>query len=309
MAWTTPVTSWSTSDGILNSDMNRIEGNNLQNRTDAYNSMLPHVQGFEIFANDGSVATGAYEVAVWGYHASCTTTNVTGFISLDSSSYHRKQLSATSFTPGSGATTAGKAPGATYADDKWFYLYVLKNPTTSAIDFCFDDSHVGNNITGSTIETTHGFTLHRRIGALKTTSLSSTNGFVPTVGHGNKFWMGGIYNPRYDTISTSDTVGHTWVLQDSTSAYIIPPSGVVCRNFYASVLLTTGSGTIYLWDPTFGTTVVTGQGLFVANSTTAHDVYLQLPASQGQINMRNSLSGSTTWSMRVEYYVDSYMEL
>lgn len=314
MAWSTPYTSWSTSDGLLNTDMNRIEGNNLDNRTNLYNAMGNYVNGFRIFAFDGSYSTGAYEVYILGDNGECAAQNTTDFIHF--TSFHRKLLSAADFTPGSGSTTPGKAPGATYATDKWFYLFVLKNPTTSAIDFCFDDVRAGTNITGSTIETTHGYTSHRRIGALKVTSLNATSGFVPTIGRNNRFWMSGGNAPRQTYYTFVDTSSHLWFLADSAGVEILPPSSLVCSSAYVRVK-PSKVDELTMWNSTFTSTYVAGQGTMVTNNHSGLGAYeyktnVTISPSDSYVYARSSTgsaSPSVTWYMYVNYYDDEYLDL
>ena len=314
MAWSTPYTSWSTSDGILNSDMNRIEGNTLDTRTNLYNGIGNYVNGFRIFAFDGSYATGAYEVYISGSNGECAAQNTTDFIHFTST--HRKLLSAADFTPGSGSTTPGKAPGATYATDKWFYLFVLKNPTTSAIDFCFDSFRAGTNITGSTIETTHGYTSHRRIGALKVTSLNGTSGFVPTVGRQGRFWMSGGVNPRQSLYTFTDTSSHLWTLADTAAVDILPPSSLVCSSAYVR-LKPSKVDELTMWNTIFTSTYVAGQGIMVTNNHSGLGAYeyktnVTINPSSSTIYTRSSTgaaSPSVTWYMYVNYYDDEYLDL
>ena len=169
--WLTPKEDWTTDDGILDSDLNRIEGNtNFLNQ----NYLRKQISGFQFDANNG--ATTANGIVVRGGRAGSSKDAAdTKDIDFNSSAV-TKLFSSTDWASGSGTSSPCKAPGVTVSADTWYFIFVLYNPTTQAIDVAVDSRSDGGNISTSAIETA-GFTAWKRIGSFRTDSSSN---IIPT---------------------------------------------------------------------------------------------------------------------------------
>lgn len=154
MAWSTPKTDWDTDDGIMNTDLNRIEGNSLA----LGENMLK--KGISYFANNTTAGGAGYNIRVAGgnlWSQSAVKGSMPGTFDI------QKILSSDVWTAGNGAASPCKCPDSqAVGADQWWYVFVLYNPSTGAFDVTMDDNVGGTNISGTAI-TTAGFTMWKRV--------------------------------------------------------------------------------------------------------------------------------------------------
>lgn len=240
MTWTTPKTDWKASDGIANTDLNRIEENSSELRQ--VGEALGFKQGFEIFCNNAealspTLGDSSYNIKVRGgacFSQSARKGMIFGDFSI------RKILSSSSWTSGNSNTSPCKAPGATLGSNQWWYIFILQNPTTGAFDIAMDTSVSGANIAGSTIESA-GYTMWKRIGSVLENNDNSE--LQNTFGSSNRFHMSysGITGNDYSE-STNINLGATITLnheQLTGTPTLIPP------NFNMPVLINIVGGDVH----------------------------------------------------------------
>jgi hypothetical protein len=263
MAYTTPKTNWIAGDLLKYTDTNRIEGNTKQNHEDFYGAFTgakPH--GFEIFANTGN-GIGAYNISVG---AGRTVSSLNDGIIYNPSTF-LKLLSADSWIASSGLATPCLTPGLTFYDNFWYYVFIIKNPTTGSIDVVVDSDILGSNYKASSVYTTYGFTLYRRVAALKTTTLIDTSGFVPTHGYNGRFYFGGgtageaslaggrvavqDFSSSVDSDPFPQYTVDAWDLEDSEGLNITPP-GIKCNSTLSFEYDGTYTGTYYAYSESIG---------------------------------------------------------
>lgn len=169
--WTTPKTDWDEDDLIIDTDLNRIEENIEYLYDEDINTgghLRNYISGFEVNAN--SWTEGLYEVKVKGGIWSDSAGN---FVDWGDVTY-TKTLSAANWTAGD----AGEAllDAASFVTNKWYWVFALYNPTTGLPDFALDDNALGTNLGPAT---TAGYTLSRRICAVRTSTEGAANSIIP----------------------------------------------------------------------------------------------------------------------------------
>jgi len=154
MSWITPKTDWTTDDGVMATDLNRIEGNSLAIRDGLLKKKLSY------YANNATAGGGAYNIRVIGgnlFSQSAVLGVMPGTFDI------QKALGATEWAAGDGTGSPCRVADAqAVGANQWWYVFVLYNPTTAAFDVCMDDDFAGANIAGSAIETA-GYTMWKRV--------------------------------------------------------------------------------------------------------------------------------------------------
>jgi len=256
--WTTPKTNWTTNDGIGDTDLNRME-ENTEYLYDQNNNVAGHlknyISGFTVEANSGS--EGVYGIKVTG-----------GIWSDDSGDYvdwgtasMSKTLSATAWT--AGASGQARIDGATYNTNRWYWVFALYNPSTSAHDFAVDDDILGANLGPAT---TAGYTLSRRVCAVLTTTHIAVAGIMPmhyesTLG---KITYAGLASARTITKALSANVAAQVSLTIPGGKDIIPwdsGHGIEDTGILDIDIVTTAVGTVTIWqEDHFGNIHYSGVG-------------------------------------------------
>ena len=258
MAWVTPKTDWNTDDGIMNTDLNRIEGN-----TQFINESLLK-RGVSYYANNTTAGGGAYNIRVVGgnlFSQSAISGPMPGSFDI------QKVLSSTVWAAGNATDSPCKCPdSAAIGAYTWWYVFVLYNPTTEAFDVCMDDNVAGSNIQGSAI-TTAGFTMWKRVACQFEEGVSS--GLCHTIGLQGHFYTQAHDNDLRLTVNTG-VVSGTFNLSmiNSITAKTITPPGLSfpCR-FTFDCQPSTFSSFLNVWSPLLGSTfTVTGGERFTVYS-------------------------------------------
>ena len=180
MSWITPKTDWTTDDGIMATDLNRIEGNALAIRDGLLKKKLSY------YANNTTAGGGAYNIRVVGgnlFSQSAVLGVMPGTFDI------QKALGATEWAAGNATGSPCRVPGSNAVGaNQWWYVFVLYNPTTAAFDVCMDDDFAGANIAGSAIETA-GYTMWKRVACQFELGdpLSGSARLWDTVGKNNNF--------------------------------------------------------------------------------------------------------------------------
>ena len=212
MAYTTPNVSWIAGDGVQNTDMNRIEGNTKANHEEFYEGMSNYILGFDYDARIGG--SGIINV----FPGRCVSRKNDGVISF-STGYITKLVNSTNWVEGSGATSTCLAPGVTFDNNRWYHIFIIKNPTTLDVDVCIDSSVIGANYKASTIYLTNGYTLYRRIGSIKWFSLE----LIPMRSQGGFVTLGGDYASRAHTATHGGgTDTGSIILRDANNGLLCP---------------------------------------------------------------------------------------
>lgn len=235
--YSTPKENWVTSDGIFNTDLNRIETNTRQNHADLFRGCGEYKHGFEFQAN--SVAGTSVLVVKPG---NCLSIINEGNIELTSQIV--KIFDTNNWVAGSGPTVPCKLAGLTYSTNKWWYVFVIKNPSTGVVDIVVDENINGANIVLSSMYTTSGFTLFQRIGYLKTSSFLP--GVVTIHGLNGRFWLGNLPDPRTSNFTLYAGQGQTsrlWTCIDAQSVQCVPDD-LPC-NVGAYWYVETGEGKVW----------------------------------------------------------------
>ena len=242
MSWTTPKNDWTPADVVIDTDMNRIEGNTLENYNNFFGAQTSFLQGFEINANNG---IGSYVFSVGP--GRCVSKSGDGVIY--NSSTITKLLSTTKWAPGNSSSSPCKVDAVTFLTDRWYYVFIIKNPTSGAVDVVIDDNVNGTKYLTSEVYTTFGYTLYRRVAALKASTLQSTPGFVTTHGVNGKFQLGNDLAPRQSSVLLGSGLT-TGVALNDTNAIGLTPFGIktVTRSEYSI-----SAGLCYVWDVGLGT--------------------------------------------------------
>lgn len=174
--WTPPKVDWTTADGIMDSDLNRIECNTqflYDQNQGQITSQANFIEGFYVRANGVGVGDAPYEVTVSGEGKTPRWSHTDG-TSIDFPFVRSKVLSAADWVAGDGGE--GKLQGATFTTDGWFWVYALYNPTTIEYDLAFDDNALGDNLGQAAAA---GFTIARRLCPVRTSSLLTISGIIP----------------------------------------------------------------------------------------------------------------------------------
>lgn len=278
MSWQTPKTDWTTDDGIMANDLNRIEGNTVAIRDNLLKL------GVSYYANNATAGGGTYNIRVIGGNLlsqSAVKGPMTGTFDI------QKVLSATTWAAGNATSSPCRCPGAAaVGSNQWWYVFVLYNPTTAAFDVCMDDNFTGSHISGSAI-TTAGFTMWKRVAC--------------QIEYGSGAWLGntiGLHNHFYLAQSEADRGGSSGTITSGvtkTTALVISglsgtPSAVPPgRCFPAILAIQYGSGSaglLSLWSALHGTTYVSsiGHTLYMTTDNNIHEIITIIPDSSNQIN-------------------------
>ena len=263
MAWTTPKTDWDTDEGIEDEDLNRIEENTdflndeIIDLSDEVSTHLRnYINGFVVRAN--TLGLTAYQIAVSGGLWSDNNGDLTDW----SGSAMTKTLSASSWT--SGEAGNAKAAGATYSTNAWYWVFALYNPTTDDHDFALDDDIYGANLTPIIAA---GYTRTRRICALRTSTLLSSNGIIPVYYRSNERLIryAGAAAARNVAVAVPATTATIINLNDTGAnrlipydlAHVVSDGGIVELQVSTAVF----AGNVTLWpQDIFGTTYYAGIG-------------------------------------------------
>lgn len=217
--WTDPKVDWDDNDGIGYEDLNRIEQNTKAVRDGTYR----RVQGFGFLCNNQDPA---YDGLVTVKPGSCYSNNG---VPIKSTTNITKNLG--TWAQGHGVTFGGMAaavmsgPGVTAYT--WYYIFIISNPVTGAVDVQFDNNTAGTNITSIT------FTEKRIIGAFKTVAAGGHSSFDVL-----EMWSDGdntYINPWSYTAATNKPVISTsnlyveQTLSHSTRGLLLP--AVQCEAF------------------------------------------------------------------------------
>lgn len=254
MSWITPKTDWDTDDGIMATDLNRIEGN-----TQFLNDGLLK-KGISYYANNTTAGGGAYNIRVAGgnlFSQSAVAGPMPGTFDI------QKVLSSTVWAAGDGTASpcrvaAAQAVGA----NQWWYVFILYNPTTAVFDVCMDDNAAGTNIQGSAI-TTAGFTMWKRVACQFEAGvpISGSARLWNTIGHKNHFFIHeNIFDRSVAAVAISAGTTNTQILSSSTligTPKLVPPglSYPVFLEFAADT-----AGSLEVWSALNGTSNVPGGG-------------------------------------------------
>lgn len=268
MAWQTPKTDWAANDGVLSTDLNRIEGNTQYNK-DTHEADLatqldasePVLWGFDYGAG-GPAEVYTVRLSKGG---ATSQSAVSGFFRYGEAGSLFKLLSADSWVAGS-SNAACKAPGAAYALNTWYYIFALYNPATQVSDFALDDSSSGANISGSTIEAA-GFTMWRLVGAVKTSDLISPTGIIPTSKKGGRVFLAGDDNCRKFTVPIPYSTVGSASIDDTNGVQMTPP--ISGANTWATFLdkgATEDGPRHVIWPLDFGNAYYPGIGKEVQSS-------------------------------------------
>ncbi len=294
--WTTPKTNWTTNDGIGDTDLNRIE-ENTEYLYDQNNNVAGHlrnyISGFTVSANSGS--EGVYGIKVTG-----------GIWSDDSGNYvdwgtasMSKTFSATAWT--AGASGQARIDGATYNTNKWYWVFALYNPSTSAHDFAVDDDMLGANLGPAT---TAGYTLSRRICAVLTTTHITVAGIMPM------FYDSRLNTIEYAGIATARSVSTALAANTATPVSVTLPGGRDMvpwdsgngleddGTLELEVVVSTPTRVTIWSDTHFGNTHYGGVGprRFFSSSFDIHDI--KIAGTSGQIYMESTNAATVTIIMK-----------
>lgn len=253
MGWETPKTDWASNDGVTVDDLNRIEENTLQ--LGQLNGEVTH--GFQTYANIPGYASGSMEIWVitgkaWSQSA------VTGIISPAKNSLIRKQLSSSSWAAGSGSTSPCKAPGTSIGSAQWWYVFILWNPTTDAVDVILDTDIAGANIAGSTVESVDGYTMWRRVGAVKESYVGSVSSLQPTRSMGNWFF---VFDSNNIVAATITDVSPTLITLEGPDGVSLTPGGISPMCNLIAYVEDLQPSTVAFWTPFAGSTYARGYGV------------------------------------------------
>lgn len=303
MSFVTPKTDWDTDDGVTEVDLNRIEGNTLQNNTDIAANKLEVETDFSGFgfkrgikynANTGTL--GAYVIRVdSGYMSSQSAVKGVfgGTFSIT------KLLSADVWVAGTGAASPCRVAGsAAIGANQWWYVFVLYNPSTSAFDVCMDDNYAGSNIQGSAI-TTAGYTMWRRVACQFEMGVA---GYLwNTLGRMNRFYVAAAEANKGDTEAVSATTDTGITLDNASLAgnpYMIPNV-----NFPVFLEVQADSGgfgasRVSVWSPLHDfTSLGNGMGRTMLIAVNERHVVEVLPSAGYQIRVRSTLAIDFTYSV------------
>lgn len=243
MAYSTPKTNWTTSDGIKDSDLNRIENNNKANHDDLYSGCNNYKNGFEFTA---------LNTAITLYPGNALAYNGGYFISLGVPFY--KVFNSTKWAAGSGAGVPCILDNVTYALNTWYFIFIVKNPSTGVVDIVADSSINGSNIATSEAGVTYGFTEFIRIGYLKSSTLWYTHGV------GSRFWLGGATANRTHSFSLTSGQGQvaTQLTAVDANTSKVVPLGLRCNvGSVWSISIPTDTGIV--WSYRLGSQYSTGE--------------------------------------------------
>lgn len=234
--YTTPKTDWDSLYAYDFNDFNRIEENilYLYERSGIFKNSISGL---------GLTTVGYTQTSIGQFAVNTGTaldsTGVYG-MNLDTLMYKTTD----SWVAGNG--NGGKAPGATaLAPWLWWYVFLIANPTSGAVDIQFDDNNTGTNISAS------GYTYKRRIGCLKSYDYSGTTGFYLMYNEGDRMWMGMESTYRESDIHTlAGTSAEQVGLTHTTYGDCIPPLTDV--TFTGTIIVgATATDTIF-WPYIFG---------------------------------------------------------
>lgn len=254
--WTTPKTNWTSSDGIGDGDLNRIEENTeyLYDREGvSIVALRDYISQFKVELAAG--AAGATEVRVRG---GIWCDSASGFVDWGGAVV-TKNFTSSNWTSGGGGEA--KLTASSYSSDRWFWVFAIYNPTTNTADFAIDDNLAGSNLGEVSLA---GYTLHRRICPVKTSSIHG--GIVPAVYNSYDNWVrfggaGAVMGTTIAIGSSSTPVS----LQDSGGNPLIPKewNGTGWEGVELELLISSSVSTTKLnvWNSSeFGGTYVVGIG-------------------------------------------------
>lgn len=246
MGWTEPIQGWSIGMGIQDNDLTKTENNllHVEKKLDNTNFYLLErdIWGYEINTSGSRVYISS--------GCAMSTTNYEGWrnaIYNDSTQWYKVLT-----TWASGSGNGCLCNGFSLQDYTWYYLFVIKNTSTDAIDFALDNNTSGSNIVYSVGGQFQGYNVKRRIGCIKVYYESESGTWYSTTlkSYGSRFFMGGDIAMRSFTSTLTSTIGALWGTNLTTYNRVLPSIKVRARGFVTG---TTALTTIFFWPTLFST--------------------------------------------------------